>query len=43
MIKLYWVDVSKCNKTTSHVGTIGSLHREAQWTQSFFNQDGQET
>lgn len=32
MIKLHWADVPKCNKTTSHVGTNGSLHREAQWT-----------
>lgn len=32
MIKSYWVEVSKCNKNTSHVGTIGSLHKEPRWT-----------
>lgn len=26
------------NKTTSHVGTIGSFHREPQWTYPFFSQ-----
>lgn len=42
MAKLHQLDISKCNPTTSHAGTIGSLHRELWWTQSFFNKDRQQ-